>query len=427
MLPGLSTLERLTAKIRNRCRERRWQILSGSLTANQRQLIEQLITPDDNGATKLDDLRAVPKKFAPGELMRQMERIDLIRAQDISTGQAIAVPDTTIERMARQGRLMRIAAVMRLPEPRKSATLVALFRSLEGIAIDEALSLFEGLMDEVVRGAAKAYITSRMRSLRDLDTAALILAEAVEQRVLGGVTKTISKNEIPDDELRVAILRTRALARPPDDKHFVELCASWRRVNRLFYNLLRRIEFDASHRDDNVIIALKYLTNVKSWAKDDMADAPMGCVTSPWNRHVSKGPKLIDNRAYVFAVLEAARKAIKRRDVFVTPSIRFANPNLGLLDDKSWQSSKPTILRALGRSSDARAECACLSRTLDAAYLRTASKMPDNPSLRLDRDGIVLTPLDRLEEPESLVELRNKLNNYRLSSVGSRFECNSRY
>jgi hypothetical protein len=39
----------------------------------------------------------------------------------------------------------------------------------------------------------------------------------------------------------------------------------------------------------------------------------------------------VNLRAYTFCVLDELRSALRRRDVFVTPSWRYADPRVGLL------------------------------------------------------------------------------------------------
>ena len=66
------------------------------------------------------------------------------------------------------------------------------------------------------------------------------------------------------------------------------------------------------------------------------------------------------------------------------------------------------VLRALGRSEDAPAEISSLCEQLDAAYQRANSNLPDNPDLPFENDDLVLSHLDRLEEPPSLIALRRE-------------------
>ena len=101
--------------------------------------------------------------------------------------------------------------------------LAALFGALEGIAIDEGLELFDQLIEQIVRDAARAYMAARMRTLRDLDAAALILAQAAELVFLkegddGSLQQAL--DEIDPARVEDAIERTRRRARPPDDPAF---------------------------------------------------------------------------------------------------------------------------------------------------------------------------------------------------------------
>jgi TnpA family transposase len=68
------------------------------------------------------------------------------------------------------------------------------------------------------------------------------------------------------------------------------------------------------------------------------------------------------------------------------------------------------VARALGRSLDADSEIDALSRLLDEVYRHVAARSVDNPDLRFEtvagKSGIVVTPLDKLDEPESQRALR---------------------
>ena len=179
LLPGASTLERFCARVRARVQEQRWRNMAGSFDAKQSEYIVRLFESGD-GPALIDELQRTPRRLAPGEFMTHLERIDAIRAVNLAPKDPPGAPDAVIERLARSARKMRPAALARLPEPRRSAILAALFGALEGIALDEGLDLFDQLIAQTVMGAAKDYTASRMRTLRDLDAAALILAHAAE-------------------------------------------------------------------------------------------------------------------------------------------------------------------------------------------------------------------------------------------------------
>jgi hypothetical protein len=68
------------------------------------------------------------------------------------------------------------------------------------------------------------------------------------------------------------------------------------------------------------------------------------------------------------------------------------------------------VCRALNRSLDAETEITGLSQLLDGAYRTVADRAASNADLRFEtvngKARIVVTPLDRLEETESLRALR---------------------
>jgi TnpA family transposase len=138
--------------------------------------------------------------------------------------------------------------------------------------------------------------------------------------------------------------------------------------------------------------------------------APREIISKPWERHVLQADGGIDSHAYTFCMLDRLHAALKRRDVFVSPSWRYADPRAGLLDGAEWEAARPVICRTLGLSSDSGPVLAALTEELDHTYRVVAEHLPANPAVRFEmvegRNELILTPLDKLEEPPSLLALR---------------------
>jgi len=113
------------------------------------------------------------------------------------------------------------------------------------------------------------------------------------------------------------------------------------------------------------------------------------------------------------AMLNSARPSLPACPKFVRPSVRWGDPRVKLLLGSAWESARPHICRILGREEKAAAEIAALTRRLDETYRRTAANLPTNTAVRLEtqdgRETITLTGLDKLEEPASLVTLRERV------------------
>ncbi len=179
----------------------------------------------------------------------------------------------------------------------------------------------------------------------------------------------------------------------------------------MFFNIATRLEMDAAPGGKAVQEAIRYLAKIADWSHAKMRDAPTTAIPKAWQPHVLDAEgRVVDPKAYVFAVIDAWRAAVKRRDIFVSPGTRYGDPRRGMLDGATWQASKLVVCRALNRSLDAETEIAALAKLLDGAYRTVADRAASNSDLRFETvDGktrIVVTPLDRLEDTESLRVLR---------------------
>lgn len=213
-------------------------------------------------------------------------------------------------------------------------------------------------------------------------------------------------DSIGRDELAQALDDVTGLVRPDDDVFYRELSAKAGTVARFLPTLLRVIQFDANPAAQALLQALEWLR-----VRPDH-EPPIAIVNKAWTHHVVQDDGRIDAPAFAFCALDRLRVAIRRRDVFVTPSWRYADPRSGLLAGVEWQSARPVFCRSLGLTPQPAPTLALLSAELDATYRVVAARLPDNKHVRFEtiagKQELVLSPLDKLEEPPSLVALRKE-------------------
>ena len=142
-----------------------------------------------------------------------------------------------------------------------------------------------------------------------------------------------------------------------------------------------------------------------------MKGAPTAVVSKSWQPFVLDADgKIVDSKAYVFATIDAWHSAIKRRDIFAAPGIRYADPRIGMMGQKEWQNTKALVCRTLGCTLDGPTEVQRLVDLLDQTYARVAARADQNPDLRFETEKgkpkIVVFPLDRIPESDSLIALR---------------------
>jgi TnpA family transposase len=417
LLPGVTVLERFVSRLRQRVEVRLWTMLCAGLSIDQRIRLEGLLSvPPKSRTSMLDQLRSGPTVVSGPALVRAIGRLQTVRQFDVRLPSTAEIAPSRLASLARYANSSKSTAIARLPPVRRLATLAAFVHTLEATAQDDALAVLEMLLHELFSDAKQADEKSRLRSLKDLDTSAAILANAcifvLDEELPSPRLRSTVFEHIDPDELTLALAEVLTLVRPPQDVFYRELLARYKRVRRYLPAVLKHIRFGAGTGGRDVIAALNYLQVMEVDPKRDIP-APMEVVNSAWQKHVQPGGETLDKRAYMFCTLDRLRLAIKRRDVFVATSWRYADPRKGLLNDVEWQAARPVVCRTLGWSSDSQAVLAALSQELDATYRAVAQRLPANKAVRIEtnsgKDELVLSPLDRLEEPQSLVELRAKV------------------
>jgi TnpA family transposase len=413
LLPGCTTLERFVARLRSRVQNRLWKLLGQGITDEQRTRLEGLLTvPPQGRSSWLDKLRSGPVLISSRSLVHAIRRMQVVRDLNIKLP-ATGVPSNKLSTLARFAGTSKVTAIGRLPPVRRLATLVAFVHCLEATALDDAIEVLDMLLHEFFNNAAKADKKTRLRSLKDLDRAATVLATACRAlldpaHTEGDLLNTVF-SRVPREVLTKALVSVETLVRPPDDVYFSELNAHYRSVRIFLPTLLQHISFGASPAGEPVRESLDWLREREKSTKPEQP-APREVITKAWKRHVVREDGSVEPRAYTFCVLDGLRKALRRRDVFVSPSWRYADPRAGLLAGSEWEATRPIICRSLGLSADPAPTLAVLTAELDQTYRAVAARLPENPSVRFETvDGkkeLVLSPLDQLEEPSSLIALR---------------------
>jgi hypothetical protein len=351
LLPGASLLERFVAKLRSRVEARLWRILCKAITPESRSHLEDLLRVPEGGRNSwLDRLRRGPVRVSAPALVRAIARLQSVRDLGIKLPTTAHIPPSRLASLARFANNAKVTAVARLPSARRLATLIAFVHSLEAIAHDDALEVLDMLLQDLFGAAMQADKKARLRSLKDLDLAAITLAEAcyflLDPTLPDSELRTAVFTRIPPNMLAQALGDVGALTRPPDDVFYKELVARYRSVRRFLPTVLKHIQFGASPCGEPVVKALDYL-RLREMKQLDQ-DAPLAVVSKPWQRHVLLEDGSVDPRAYTFCALDQLRTAIRRRDVFVSPSWRYADPRIGLLTGGEWDTARPIICRTLG-------------------------------------------------------------------------------
>lgn len=419
LLPGVTVLERTIVEVREQANTRMWRLLAGTITpVQQAQLDALLVVPLGARSTLLEQLRRPPITVTGPGLVQGLERFATIQQLGIPRLTATRIPPSRLTNLARFAMTARAQAIARLKPPeRRNATLLAFVNLLEATAHDDVLDIFDTFFTTLFADAVQAGIKQRLRTLKDLDAAALQLATigamVLDPTLADADLRSLVLTIVPPEEIAIALDQVADLAQPPDNTYYDELAARSRRVGRIRPSFLRTMQFEALPAGKPILDAYRFLQDIEAKERASLNNAPRAVINRVWQRYVLTSQQTIDRMAYTYCVFDRVKQALRRREVFVSPSIRYADPRLGMLTDKEWEKTRPQVCRMLGRSSQVSEEVAELAGRLDALYRDTSAELDDNSAVRIETvDGkaeLILSPLDKLDKSPDLRLLRSSV------------------
>ncbi|GAT70050.1 transposase [Planomonospora sphaerica] len=443
LLPGASVLARLVVAVRAEATERLHRRLAEAAHRSDPQLPERMrqlleVVPGQR-ISEWERLRRAPTRTSGPGLEKALARAAEVSAVGAGAVPVAGVPANRLATLARYGLAAKAPALKDLAEPRCTATLLAATRQLEAAAVDDALDLFDLLMaTRLINPSRRACERHRLAALPQLEKASRTLASATRAvlQVLEQAAGDIGTVEVaaawraveqiaPREQLLAAVAQVEELV--PDDSAGqaalrAHLATRYGVVRPFLVLLAEALPLDAAPAGQRVLAALRDLPDLARrrirWRPLSAWEIDADIVPPVWRRAVFGNRDLpegaVDRDAYVLCVLEQLRGALRRRDVFACPSVRWADPRTRLLDGPAWQAVREETLAGLGLAMPVHRHLSELVGALDAAWHLLAERLEQagpEASVRLvpAADGRVKLAVDRLEavgESDSLKRLR---------------------
>jgi hypothetical protein len=387
LLPGVTTLARLVARVRDETTHRLWRELEGLLTPAQRRMLDRLLEVGPGG--RVSDLerwrKGPPPRGSGPAIIKALDQVAEITALGLAgTGAEALVPPRRLGELARYGMTADAWLIRRHPDDRRMATLLATVRHLEARSVDDALELLDLLMSaELVNKAQRESDRDKARRHPRLARASARLAVAVEalfdsdgwggpddeprvSQVWEAIEAVVSRAE-----LRVALALVTESVPPPDaedpDDWRAQLLSRYPTVSGFLKLLPGVISFGATAEGAPVLAAMRALPDVLAYRSrlpgplipGRLIDA--GVVTGPWRRlvfgHPTHADGAVSRHAYAFCVLEqfwrylkAPRHLRRRLDQVAQPAGPAAG-RPGVDSDSRRRADHPRPARRPGRAA----------------------------------------------------------------------------
>jgi hypothetical protein len=174
LLPGITVLTRLVNTVREAATDRMNTALAEATALADPMLPERLRAslkvPDGQRFSELEVWKRAPTRVSGPSLVKAFDRVNTLGGLGLREVDVTAVPGNRLAALARYGMASKSPTLDGLAEPRRTATLLAITRHVESVAVDDALDLFALLMaTRLISPARRAANTDRLASLPRLE------------------------------------------------------------------------------------------------------------------------------------------------------------------------------------------------------------------------------------------------------------------
>ncbi|GGR71516.1 hypothetical protein GCM10008959_36510 [Deinococcus seoulensis] len=417
ILPGVTTLSRLIARVQERSETQLCDRLVALLSPEQRErLVTLLSVPERAKVSSFEQLRQAPISISAQGLVGALKRVERIRQVGVRTVNLRSFPTQRLDTLSRIGLGSKTQTLRRLTSSRQLAVLLVTVSRLEASALDDALTVLDSLLTDVFNRIERQDTEQKLASLPSLEEAArsqnqltrLFLEhlkteqhdfDAFSQQVLTLVSK---------DVLERTVQAIAELTQPTADRHIEQLLARYSYVQQFVPTLLHTVGFEANRSGQPLLAAINALRTLER-RKKDLSSLPTDWITGRWGKHLRSAAGEVQRSAYTLGVLEQLHLSLKRRDLYVPASDKFNDPRLRLLSGPRWADLKVEVCRSLDLDPDPAVVLARLERQLDETYHLLAERLPENASASIEEvDGksrLVLQLDEAQDEPPSLRQL----------------------
>ena len=418
LLPAASTLTRVIGEIRERATRRLWRKLAALPNRWQTaQLAGLLEIPEGQRLSVMEHLKRGPVTISGPAFTEALERYTRLRSLEFSCLNFTGLPAIQLRNLARYAGMASVKYISRMPEERRLAILTAFVKAQEISALDEAVDVLDMLILNITREAKKTGQKKRLRTLKDLDRAALLLARAcallLDEDTADDLLRKTIFSSVSVARLAESVEKVNELARPQDTNFQDEMVEQYGRVRRFLPALLRDLHFRAAPDGEHTLAAIHYLAELNGSKKRILDDAPEHIISGPWKRLVYDADGRIQRAGYSLCLLERLQDALRRRDIWLENSDRGGDPRQKLLQGEEWQAQRVPVCRALGHPTNGSKASEQLAAQLDETWKTVASRFDRNTAVDICNEGkhpsLTISSLDKLDEPPALIQLSSRV------------------
>lgn len=380
LLPGVTTFERFI----NGVTEVAADLLDSQLVAvpsvEETDRLLNLLTavgePIYGATIKMDLLRNPLMDESRKEINRGFTRLKQFQQFKTEDWQLGAIPAGKLKNLANYAFKAKASLIKRMSVKRQTALLVAFVSEYRKRAMDEQLLALSRFYETLFKRAKKKEAKERLRTIKDLDHAALTLSQIVRLLMDETISSQDLRNKVlatyPPEIIESAVTQVNQLVRNEREPIAIEeLLNAYRKFRKFIPDILATIVFEGTINGQDCLIVWEFIRQrfprpVTYRMFEQIAEK----LPKKWRYYIRENPK-VTNQCVLIAGIELLVHGLKRHDIYVRQSNRYLDPMACLIDKSTWRQQKAVLIQQLDLPQTGQAAVEAVKQDLALSYAET--------------------------------------------------------
>lgn len=239
--------------------------------------------------------------------------------------------------------------------------------------MDEQILALSNSFETIFRRAKNKESKERLRTIKDLDRAALTLSDIVELFMDGSIDASLIRqqvlNKYPEEHISDAVSQVRQLVKNEQEPIAIaELLRSYRKFRKFIPDILETLSFEGTLYGQKCMEIWAFIQ--RRFPKPityKMLPSIEDSLSKKWLYYIRENPDQTNN-CILIAAIELLIQSLKRHDVFITQSTLYNNPMDCLIDEVNWAQQKNVLIEQLALPASAIELASRLTEDLSLSY-----------------------------------------------------------
>jgi hypothetical protein len=395
-LPAFSTLDRMAAHVRAQVNRRLCQEVGQRITPNLREQLDGLLERDpQTGRTAFNALKQPPKRPTLSHLKDLLDHYDWLVTLGNPAPLLTGLAQAKINQFAAQARVLDVAGIEKLSEPKRSTFLLCLVQQAQVQTRDHLIEMFRKRLARI-HFAAKTALQDIREGAQATTESMLETFVAVLHAVDGAadeaeVGKQVTTLLHPPERTQSLLTTCEGLLAYRDNNHFPLVWQYYRSHRSTLYRLARTLTFQSTSADQTLLDAVTFLLERQERTAAHFTEPlSLAFAAEKWRKlvQVRQGNQTVLVRRHLEAcVFSTLADELKTGDVCVAGSAAYADFRTALLPWEACEPLVPDYCNTIGIPTTAAAFVAHLRDQLTNTAQEVDQGYPANDQLTIDAHG----------------------------------------